>query len=185
MASVGYIRVSTTDQNTARQQETLSVYDLDKVFIDKVSAKTTNRKQLQAMLEYVREGDTVYVSSIDRLARNMSNLRELVDGFKSQSVTLVFVKEALTFTPDANNPMSELMLNLLGSFAAFERSLIRERQAEGIAAAKAKGVYKGRPATIDMDQFRAKVMAGDTPIVIQETLGLSKSSYYRLKATMY
>jgi len=184
MASVGYIRVSTVDQNTARQEESLNSHQLDKIFTDKVSAKDTNRPQLQDMLDYIREGDTVYVSSIDRLARNMSNLRELVDGFKAQGITLVFVKENLTFTSDSSDPMSELMLNLLGSFASFERSLIKERQLEGIALAKTKGVYKGRKESIDRARFQQLVADGKTPVTIQKELGLSKSSFYRLKAAM-
>lgn len=132
MASIGYIRVSSTDQNTARQLEGVA---LDEVFTDKVSAANTDRPELQAMLRHVRKGDVLHVHSIDRLARSLEDLLALVKGLISQGVAVSFHKEQLHFTGEAN-PMQELMLGLLGSVAQFERALIRERQAEGIAKAK-------------------------------------------------
>ena len=156
MASIGYIRVSSTDQNTARQLDGVT---LDEVFTDKVSAANTDRPELQAMLRHVRKGDVLHVHSIDRLARSLEDLLALVKGLIGRGVAVSFHKEQLHFTGEAN-PMQELMLGLLGSVAQFERALIRERQAEGIAKAKAKGIYKGRVKSVDDDAIR-KAMAED------------------------
>lgn len=156
MASIGYIRVSSTDQNTARQLDGVT---LDEVFTDKVSAANTDRPELQAMLRHVRKGDVLHVHSIDRLARSLEDLLALVKGLIGRGVAVSFHKEQLHFTGEAN-PMQELMLGLLGSVAQFERALIRERQAEGIAKAKAKGIYKGRVKSVDDDSIR-KAMAED------------------------
>src|SRR5689334_15803045 len=128
---VGYIRVSTLDQSTARQ---LDGVDLDKVFEDKASGKDTHRPQLKACLAHLREGDTLIVHSMDRLARNLTDLRALVDDLVARGVAVQFVKEGQTFTGKADH-MARLMLNLMGSFAEFEREIIRERQREGIAIA--------------------------------------------------
>ena len=156
MANIGYIRVSSTDQNTARQLDGVT---LDEVFTDKVSAANTDRPELQAMLRHVRKGDVLHVHSIDRLARSLEDLLALVKGLIGRGVAVSFHKEQLHFTGEAN-PMQELMLGLLGSVAQFERALIRERQAEGIAKAKAKGIYKGRVKSVDDDAIR-KAMAED------------------------
>lgn len=145
MSDIGYIRVSSQYQNTERQ---LDEVKLDKIFIDKTSGVDTQRPQLQAMLEYVREGDVIHVHSIDRLARNLKDLSLLVDDLNAKGISIHFHKENLTFTNNAE-PMKKLMFQLLGSFAEFERSLIRERQREGIAKAKQAGKYKGRRKTID------------------------------------
>ena len=138
---VGYIRVSTVEQNTERQLDGIA---LDKTFTDKASGKDAIRPALQAALAYVREGDTLYVHSLDRLGRNVDDLRRIVSDLTGRGVTVAFVKNSLTFTGDKRDPMATLMLTLLAAFAEFERSLLRERQAEGIAIAKARGVYKGR-----------------------------------------
>jgi DNA invertase Pin-like site-specific DNA recombinase len=127
----------------------------DKEFIEKVSAKDTKRPQLKALLEHVRDGDTVVVHSMDRLARNTKDLLEIVEGLKIKGVSVRFLKENLSFTAGADNSMSNLMLTMLGAVAQFERELMLERQREGIESAKQKGLYKGRKASID----RASIMA--------------------------
>ncbi len=137
---IGYIRVSTLDQNPDRQLEGVQV---SKVFIDKASGKDTQRPQLEALLSYVREGDTLVVHSMDRLARNLDDLRRMVQQLTGRGVRIEFVKEALTFTGE-DSPMANLLLSVMGAFAEFERALIRERQREGISLAKQRGVYRGR-----------------------------------------
>ena len=145
---VGYIRVSSADQNTARQLQDIS---LDKVFEDKCSGRDTNRPQLKACLEYLREDDTLHVHSLDRLARNVEDLLATVRDLTERGVKVIFHKENLTFapdTPDNSNSISRLMLAIMGAIAEFERNLIKERQREGIAIAKATGKFKGRPSSI-------------------------------------
>lgn len=156
MAKVGYIRVSSVDQNTERQLDGVA---LDKVFTEKVSGATTDRPQLQAMLEYVREGDTILVHSIDRLARSLVDLLKLVEDLTNRGIHIHFAKEKLEFTGD-DSPMQKLMLKMMGSFAEFEREMIKERQREGIAKAKERGAYKGRTKTVDDAAIRAAI-AGD------------------------
>jgi len=145
MSDVGYIRVSSEYQNTERQ---LDEVKLDKIFTDKTSGVDTQRPQLQAMLEYVREGDIIHVHSIDRLARNLKDLSQLVEDLNAKGISIHFHKENLLFNNNQDH-MKTLMFHLLGSFAEFERSLIRERQREGIAKAKQAGKYKGRKKTIN------------------------------------
>ena len=142
---IGYVRVSTFEQNIDRQ---LEGFKLDRVFTDKLSGKDTNRPALDEMLDYVRDGDIIIVHSMDRLARNLDDLRSLVFKLNSKQVKIQFVKENLTFTGE-DSPMSNLLLSVMGAFAKFERSLIRERQLEGIALAKKRGVYKGRKKVLD------------------------------------
>jgi DNA invertase Pin-like site-specific DNA recombinase len=148
---VGYVRVSTLDQNTDRQ---LDGVDLDKVFTDKASGKDVKRPQLQAALDYVREGDTLICHSMDRLARNNEDLLRTVRELAEKGVAVQFLKEGLTFTGD-DSPMNQLLLSMLGAVAQFERALIRERQREGISQAKLKGVYKGRKAAKTPEQIEA------------------------------
>lgn len=155
MANVGYVRVSSVDQNTARQLDGMT---LDRVFEDKVSGATINRPQLQQMLNFIREGDTVHIHSIDRLARSLEDLLKLVKDLNTRKIGIHFHKEQLLFTGEAN-PMQELMLSLLGSVAQFERAMIKERQREGIAKAKEAGVYKGRTKTVDDAAIRAAMQA--------------------------
>lgn len=176
MANIGYVRVSSTDQNTDRQLDGVA---LDEMFTDKVSGATTDRPELQAMLRHIRKGDVLHVHSIDRLARSLEDLLSLVKGLIAKGVAVRFHKEGLHFTGDAS-PMQELMLGLLGSVAQFERSLIRERQAEGIQKAKAAGVYKGRVKTVDDDAIR-KAMAEDGASFrkVAKALGVSLSSVQR------
>ena len=146
---VGYIRVSTLDQNTERQLEGA---ELDRTFTDKASGKDTKRPQLVAALEYLREGDTLVVHSLDRLARNVEDLRRIVRELNERGVSIEFIKNRLTFSGGAD-PTARLMLTMLGAFAEFERELIRERQREGIAIAKAKGKYKGRKRALNAEQI--------------------------------
>lgn len=179
MAQVGYIRVSTVEQKGDRQ---LANVELDKIFEDKASGGNTKRPGLQACLDYLREGDTLHVHSIDRLARNLAELQEMVNGLVKEGITIVFHKENLIFTPDkANNPCQELMLQMLGAFAQFELSLIRERQAEGIAAAKAKGVKFGRPGLDDdlVAAIKERLAAGIPIAHIAKELGVTRPTVYK------
>jgi len=149
---VGYIRVSSTEQNTERQLDGIS---LDKTFTEKASGASRERPQLNAMLEYLREGDTVHVHSIDRLARNTNDLNEIVNSLNDRGITIIFHKENLIFSHDiAQSAMNKLMFQMLAAFAEFERSMIRERQREGINKAKAKGLYKGRKRKIDYAEIQ-------------------------------
>ena len=132
---IGYIRVSSVDQNIDRQKEGLEV---DRLFIDHCSGKSMSRPELNAMLDYVRDGDVVKVHSLDRLARNLDDLRKIVKTIITKKARIEFLKENLSFSGD-DSPMSNLLLSVMGAFAEFERSLIRERQLEGIAIAKANG----------------------------------------------
>lgn len=179
MANIGYIRVSTSDQNTERQLDGLQ---LDKTFTDKVSGATTDRPKLQDMLDYVREGDVVHVHSIDRLARSLVDLLALVQNLTAKEVHIQFHKENLLFTGETN-PTQELMLSIMGSVAQFERAMIRERQREGIAKAKDKGVYKGRTKTIDDAAIRAKVTAGNSYRETAKILDVSLSTVQRAMKT--
>src|SRR6202167_3593902 len=157
---VGYIRVSSVDQHTDRQ---LDGQELEKIFTDRASGKDTKRPQLQAALDYIREGDLFVIHSMDRLARNLDDLRRIVFDLTKKGVHVQFVKENLTFTGE-DSPMSNLLLSLLGAVAEFERSMIRERQREGIELAKKKGVYKGRKpslTTMQVVEIRKRVKAGE------------------------
>lgn len=169
---VGYIRVSTLDQNTSRQEEQLQDFHLDEVFTDKASGKDTQRPELQAALKHCRKGDTLVVHSMDRLARNLDDLRAIVKQLTDAGVAVQFVKEAMTFTGE-DSPMSKLMLSVMGAFAEFERSLIRERQREGIAIAKTKGVYAGRKPSLDADKV-AELIAKDKANGQKNRAGLAR-----------
>jgi DNA invertase Pin-like site-specific DNA recombinase len=177
MANVGYVRVSSVEQNTVRQLADLKV-QLDKVFEDKVSGATTDRPQLQAMLEYVREGDTIYVHDISRLARNLADLLTLVKDLTTKGISVRFDKENLTFTGE-DSPMQNLMLSMLGAVYQFERSMIKERQLEGVAQAKLEGKYKGRPKTIDDTAIQKLIAEGVSYRKAAEQLGLSLSTVQR------
>jgi DNA invertase Pin-like site-specific DNA recombinase len=172
---VGYIRVSSADQNTARQ---LEGYELDRTFVDRLSGKNTDRPQLSALRDFVRDGDVVLVHSMDRLARNVDDLRRLVHEFTGRGVQITFVKESLTFSGN-DSPMSALLLTVMGAFAEFERALIRERQAEGIAAAKLRGVYQGRkPAltTLQAADLRARAAAGEAVTALAREFGIARQT---------
>jgi DNA invertase Pin-like site-specific DNA recombinase len=174
---IGYVRVSTFDQNPDRQLEDIQV---DRVFTDKASGKDTTRPQLQALLSFIREGDTLVVHSLDRLARNLDDLRGIVQGLTRRGVRIEFVKEGLTFTGD-DSPMAQLMLSVMGAFAEFERALLRERQREGIALAKQRGAYRGRRKTLSDEQvalLRQQVQAGKKKAQLAREFGISRQTLY-------
>jgi DNA invertase Pin-like site-specific DNA recombinase len=174
---VGYIRVSTLDQSTVRQ---LDGADLEKVFTDHASGKDTSRPQLDQLLDFVRDGDTVLVHSMDRLARNLDDLRKLVRTMTGKGVRVEFVKEGLTFTGE-DSPMANLLLSVMGAFAEFERSLILERQREGIAAAKQRGVYTGRRPSLTAEQaaeLRARAAAGEKKTALAREYRISRETLY-------
>jgi DNA invertase Pin-like site-specific DNA recombinase len=174
---IGYIRVSSDDQNEGRQLEGI---DLDQRFVDKASGSTTERPQLQACLAYCRKGDTLAIHSMDRLARNLDDLRRLVAELTAKGVQVQFLKEGLSFTGD-DNAMSKLLLSMMGAFAEFERSIIRERQREGIALAKAKGVYKGalpKLSPSEADALREQHALGIPKSVLARRFGISRPAVY-------
>ncbi|MRS03841.1 recombinase family protein [bacterium] len=176
---LGYVRVSSVAQNTERQLEGV---ELDRTFIDKLSGKDTNRPQLQELLTYARRGDTVYVHSLDRLGRNLDDLRNLVNQMTAKGITVTFCKENLTFADDKKNPLQELMFNIMAAFAQFERELVRERQKEGVQIAKANGAYKGRKQEMTPDrveEIRSRVAAGEPKAKIAKSLGISRDTLYR------
>ncbi len=147
---IGYVRVSTVEQNEARQVEGLKLHGIEKWFIEKVSGKDTNRPQLKEMLEFVREGDTVYIHDFSRLARSTKDLLDIVEFLSNKRVTLISNKENL----DTSTPTGKLMLTMIGAINEFERANLLERQKEGIALAKAEGKYRGRKEiTIDEETF--------------------------------
>ena len=174
---VGYVRVSTLDQSTVRQ---LDGVKLDRVFEDKASGKDVDRPQLEAMMGFIRDGDTVLVHSMDLLARNLEDLRRVVRRVTDKNVRVEFVKEQLTFTGE-DSAMANLLLNMMGAFAEFERELIRERQREGIALAKQRGVYRGRAASLtsaQVEDLRARVAAGVPKSVLAREFGVSRETVY-------
>lgn len=174
---VGYVRVSSLDQNTGRQLEGL---DLDKTFTDKASGKDIKRPQLQAALEYLRDGDVLVIHSLDRLARNLDDLRRIVSDLTGRGVQVQFMKEGMIFSGE-DTAMSKLLLSVMGAFAEFERSLLRERQKEGIAIAKKAGIYKGRKPSLTTEQavqLRARVAAGEKKAVLAREFGISRETLY-------
>lgn len=180
---VGYIRVSSVDQETARQ---LAGIELDKTYTDKASGSTTDkRKALAECLAYLRDGDTLHVHSIDRLARNLADLQNIVADLTRRGVTVRFEKECLTFSATADDAMQiamqTLMLQMLGAFAQFERAMIRERQREGIAAARAAGKHCGRPSALTSEQLasaRARKAQGESVAAIAKDMGVSRATMY-------
>ena len=186
---IGYVRVSSLDQNDARQLDGLA---LDKIFTDKASGKDVHRPQLQAMLSHVREGDHVYVHSMDRLSRSLKDLQEVVESLTARGVAVEFCKENLRFERPGSNSgghtaaYSKLLLQMLGAVGEFERALIRERQREGIAIAKTKGVYKGRKPSLNEGvklKLREMVANGMSKTEIAKNLAISRASVYKyLKA---
>jgi DNA invertase Pin-like site-specific DNA recombinase len=177
---VGYLRVSTVDQNTERQLDGIA---LDKVFTDKASGKDTNRPELTRALEYVREGDILVVHSMDRLARNLEDLRRIVRELTGRGVRVEFVKESLTFTGE-DSAMNTLLLSMLGAVAEFERSMILERQREGIAIAKAAGKYKGRQPALTAAQageLRQRLAAGEGVSALAREYGVTRQTVYNYR----
>ena len=179
---IGYVRVSTFDQNPERQLENVQV---DKIFTDKASGKDVHRPQLSALLSFVREGDTVVVHSMDRLARNLDDLRSLVQTLTARGIRIEFIKENLTFTSEAS-PMAQLLLSVMGAFAEFERALIKERQSEGIALAKQRGAYKGRKKALSEEQIselRQRAEAGEHKAKLAREFKVSRETIYQYLRT--
>lgn len=175
---VGYIRVSTVEQNTIRQEVMMQELGVEQIYIDKASGKNTNRPELNKMLDYVRAGDTVIVESISRFARNTRDLLELVEKLTAKGVEFISKKEAI----DTTTPTGKFMLTIFGAVAELEREYIPQRQREGIAIAKQQGKYAGRKAIIhpDFDKVIAKWNAGDiTAAQAMRKLGMSKTTFYR------
>ncbi len=176
MASIKYIRVSTQEQNTARQEQDLS--NFDKVFIEKISGKNTNRPQLQAMLDYIREGDVVTVESYSRLARDTRDLLNIIDVLNKKGVAFVSQKEQI----DTSTPAGRFMLSVFASLAQFEREQILSRQAEGIAIAKKEG-RMGRPTIQPCDSFSDIVKEWKdekiTAVEAMKRAGMTKATFYR------
>lgn len=177
MAVVGYRRVSTEDQSLDGQE----LGRTDKVFEEKLSGKSAaDRPALQAMLDWVREGDSVVVYSIDRLARDLKDLQEIVRRLNDKGVAITFLSERLTFSANSDDALAKLQLQMMGAFAEFERNIIRKRQAEGIAKAKLKGVYKGRKPSIDREKVRHLKEQGLSTYKIAAELGISRMSVHRI-----
>lgn len=174
---IGYVRVSTYDQNAERQLEGVA---LDRVFSDAASGKDTDRPQLISLLAYAREGDTIVVHSMDRLARNVDDLRRLVQEQTRRGVRVQFMKENLLFTGE-ESPMANLMLTVLGAVAQFERDLIKERQREGIALAKQRGVYRGRKKKLTPErvaELRSRA-AKEKKARLAREFGISRETLYQ------
>jgi DNA invertase Pin-like site-specific DNA recombinase len=182
--TVAYVRVSSVDQNLARQLE--AVGDVDRVFEEKVSGGSrADREALGECIRYVRDGDTVRVASMDRLARSLGDLRDIVDEITGKGASVEFVKEQQTYSRDTDDAIGRLMLNLLGAFAEFERTLIRERQSEGIRIAKAAGKYKGRARKLTDGQIaeaRRLVATGVPKTAVARGLGVDRTTLYRMLA---
>ena len=180
---VGYVRVSSLDQNPDRQIEDLKSQGVEKLFIDQVSGKDVDRAELQKMLSFVREGDALYVDSLDRLARNLADLLMLVQDLTGRGVSVHFLGEKLDFDAGKDaSPTSKLMLSMIGAFAEFERSMIRRRQAEGIALAKERGAYKGRKRSVtdeQIDKVRSLIDLGVPMTVAAQKVGISRTTAYK------
>ena len=175
---IGYVRVSSFDQSPERQLDQVQV---DKLFTDKASGKDTQRPQLDALFSFAREGDTVIVHSMDRLARNLDDLRRLVQTLTKRGIRIEFVKECLSFTGE-ESPMANLLLSVMGAFAEFERALIGERQREGIALAKLRGVYRGRKKALVNDQvveLHRRASAGEQKSALAREFGISRETLYQ------
>lgn len=175
---IGYIRVSSLDQQVARQLEGIEV---DQTFTDKASGKDAKRPQLDLLLSFVRTGDTVLVHSMDRLARNLDDLRRIVQTLTGKGVRIEFVKEHLSFTGE-DSPMASLMLSVMGAFAEFERALINERQREGIALAKQRGAYKGRKKSLSqaaVAQLHQRLTTGISKAQAAREFGISRQTLYQ------
>ena len=175
---IGYIRVSTQEQNTIRQEALMEAMGVDEVYIDRMSGKNTNRPELQKMMEYVRKGDTVIVESISRFARNTRDLLELVERLTAKGVEFVSKKEAI----DTTTPTGKFMLTVFGAVAELEREYILQRQREGIAIAKANGIYRGRKP-IQRPEFNQVVSlwrSGElTAAEAMRRLDMKSSTFYR------
>lgn len=175
MEIVGYRRTSTDQQNLARQD-----FPCDRMFEEAASAGKRDRPALKAMIDYVREKDEIRVWSIDRLCRDLRDLQDVIQTVNAKGVSITFLSEGLTFSGNSDDPFAKLQLQMMGAFAEFERSIIRKRQAEGIAKAKERGVYKGRKPTIDVDAIKRLKDQGLGATAIAKQLGIARASVYRV-----
>lgn len=178
--NIQYIRVSTIDQNEGRQVEALKKYNIDKTFLEKVSAKDTNRPKLNEMIEFAREGDTIFIHSFDRLARSTKDLLEIAEQLKAKGIHLVSNKENI----DTSTATGKLMLTMIGAIAEFERANMLERQKEGIAIAKEEGKYMGRKEidypvnwTEIYSKYKVRELTGTKAM---QELGLKRNTFYKL-----
>lgn len=177
--NIAYIRVSTIEQNEARQIESLKKFSIDRYFIDKASGSNTNREQLTELLNYIREGDVVYVSELSRLGRSVSDLMELVKTIENKGASFISAKEQF----DTSTPSGRLQFTMLAAIAEFERELILERQREGVAIAKKLGKFKGREKIqIDNigDYYEAYQSRRISKAAIAKELGISRNTLDRL-----
>jgi DNA invertase Pin-like site-specific DNA recombinase len=175
---IGYVRVSTVEQNAERQLDGMV---LDRTFTDRASGRDANRPDLVELFKFARDGDTVIVHSMDRLARNLDDLRRIVQELNGKGVKIEFVKEQLTFSGE-DSPMATLLLSVMGAFAEFERALIRERQREGVALAKKNGVYKGRRPALSEEQraeLQKRAAAGESKLQLAKEYGISRETVYQ------
>ena len=176
---LGYVRVSTVEQNEERQLETMKKYGVEKVFSEKVSAKDTRRPKLQEMMEFARDGDTIYIHDFSRLARNTQDLLHLVETFNTKGVHLVSSKENI----DTSTPTGKLLLTVIAAIAQFERENLKERQLEGIKIGKNKGLYKGRKP-VKVDNFEEHYNRWKNREVskasLARELGISRQTLYSL-----
>ena len=172
---VGYRRVSTLEKSLDRQD----LGECDRVFEEKESTGSANRPALQEMLAFVREGDTVVVHSIDRPARNLMDLQSIIQELNDKGVTTQFLSESLSFSADGGCAFQTLQLQMLGAFSQFECTMIRKRQAEGIAKAKAKGVYSQRKRSVNPEKIKQLFEDGMTKVAIAKHLNISRMSVYR------
>jgi DNA invertase Pin-like site-specific DNA recombinase len=181
MANVGYTRVSSEHQKTERQ---LNGIKLDKTFTEKLSGKSTNNRQaLWDCIDYIRDGDTLHLHSIDRLARNLADLQQLIARIIEKGVVVKFHAEGLIFSNDGNNPMNNLMMQVLGAFAEFERSMIRERQREGINKALSMGVKFGAAPKINapqIEEIKSRRAGGESVISIADEFNVSRQTIYSI-----
>ena len=172
---VGYRRVSTTEQNFDRQE----LGEVDKIFEEKISGKNADRAALNEMLSFVRDGDEVIVYSIDRLARDLRDLEPIVTKIKEKGASISFITEKLKFDGSSDNALDKLLLQILGAFAEFERKIIRSRQAEGIARARAHNAYKGRQATIDRAEINKLYAELKSVSKVAKAMNICRNSVYR------
>ena len=177
---IGYVRVSTVEQHTDRQ---LAGITLDRVFEDKCSGKDTNRPQLTACLEYLRDGDTLYIHSIDRLARSLRDLLNIVQGLLARKVNIKFIKEGMEFNGDKPNPTQDLYLKILGAVAEWERQVIRERQREGILLARQRNAYDkcGRKPSLtpkQIEEIKERLARGEGVVSLAKEYGVSRQTIY-------
>lgn len=177
--NIAYVRVSTEEQNEARQTEALSKYNIEKWFVEKVSAKDTHRPELQAMIDFARQGDTIYIHDFSRLARSTQDLLELVEKFKSKGIILISNKENI----DTSTPTGKLMLTMIAAINEFERTNLLERQREGIAIAKRNGVYKGRKPKVIPNfekNYKSYMMREINKVKFAEQIGVSRVTLDKL-----